>query len=162
MAQLLQTAQPPDLDVEQVVHIYQVRGALDALAARLAAEQRFRIDVRLLDSGRKAAAGNDVEAMVDADLAFHTAIYSASGNPLIAQSARQHWSRLRQVMAAVLQHSRQRASAWDEHEAIAQAIAQGDGSRAARLIEEHSRNAAFHLAHRLAEVLSKPGHRDRR
>lgn len=154
-AQLQRTA-PSGLQAEQVVHIYQVRGALDALAARLAAEQRFRIDSRLLDAGRRAAGGGDVEAMVDADLAFHRAIYAASGNALIEKSAQPHWDSLRRVMGAVLQQTRQRAAAWDEHEAIASAIAQGDGSRAARLIEEHSRNAAFHLAHRLGEMLGKP------
>src|SRR5205085_5785009 len=32
------------LDPQAIRHIYQVRGALDALAARLAARRRFRID----------------------------------------------------------------------------------------------------------------------
>ena len=88
--------------------VYQVRGALDALAARLAASSRFRLDPALIERGRKAARGRDVQAMIDADLAFHDAIYAASGNPLIEQSAHQHWRHLRRVMGAVLQQSRQR------------------------------------------------------
>jgi DNA-binding GntR family transcriptional regulator len=141
------------LDAQWTLKVYQVRGALDALAARLAAAGRLRIDPRLIEQGRKAARGRNVKAMIDADMAFHNAIYAASGNPLIGQSAHQHWHHLRRVMGAVLQQSRQREALWDEHEAIAAAIAAGDGERAARLIEDHSRHAGSNLAARLDHVL---------
>ena len=59
-------------------------------------------------------------------------------------------------MGAVLQQSKQREALWDEHEAIAKAIAAGDGERAARLIEEHSRHASKNLAARLDAVLKHP------
>ena len=141
------------LDAEWISKVYQVRGALDALAARLAASQRFRIDPKLIVQGRKAARGRNVKAMIDADMAFHTAIYAASGNPLIEQSAHQHWRHLRRVMGAVLQSSPQREALWNEHEAIARAIAAGDGDRAAKLIDDHSRQASENLAGRLSQVL---------
>jgi DNA-binding FadR family transcriptional regulator len=48
---------------------------------------------------------------------------------------------------------RQREALWDEHEAIAEAIAGGDAELAARLIEEHGRNASETLASRLDLVL---------
>ena len=141
------------LDAEWISKVYQVRGALDALAARLAASRRFRIDPKLVEQGRKAARGRNVKAMIDADIAFHSAIYAASGNPLIEQSAHHHWRHLRRVMGAVLQSSRQREALWNEHEAIAKAIAAGDGERAARLIDDHSRQASENLAGRLSDVL---------
>jgi DNA-binding GntR family transcriptional regulator len=141
------------LDPDWIRKVYQVRGALDALAARLAAERRYRLPAALLQQGREAARGDDVMAMIDADLAFHAALYTAAGNPLIEQSAQLHWRHLRRVMGAVLQQTGQRESVWDEHEAIAQAIAAGDGDRAARLIEEHSRHASDNLGARLDFVL---------
>lgn len=141
------------LDAQWTLKVYQVRGALDALAARLAATQRCRLDARLVEHGRKAARGRNVKAMIDADMAFHSAIYAASQNPLIEQSAQQHWRHLRRVMGAVLQQSRRRQAVWDEHEAIAGAIAAGDGDKAARLIEQHSRRAGEDLAARLTQVL---------
>ncbi|MEZ0307920.1 MAG: GntR family transcriptional regulator, partial [Ramlibacter sp.] len=130
------------LDAEWIVKVYQVRGALDGLAARLAAAYRYKLDPHLLEQGRKAARGKNVKAMIDADMAFHNAIYAASNNPLIEKSAHQHWRHLRRVMGAVLQQSRQREAVWDEHEAIAKAIAAGDADRAARLIELHSHRAS--------------------
>jgi DNA-binding GntR family transcriptional regulator len=141
------------LDVGLMAQIYQVRAALDALAARLAAQRKLRIDPRLIEQGRKAARGRNVKAMIEADLAFHSAIYAASGNTLIEETAQQHWRHLRRVMGAVLQQSRQRESLWDEHEAIAKAIAAGDGGTAARLIEEHGMQASANLAAQLGHVL---------
>jgi len=145
------------LDAGRMLAIYQVRGALDALAARLAAQRRTRLDPRLIEQGRKAARGKNVKAMIEADLAFHGAIYAASGNALIQETAHQHWHHLRRVMGAVLQQSGQRTAVWDEHEAIAKAIAAGDGDRAARLITEHSERASDNLARELHHVLKTQG-----
>jgi DNA-binding GntR family transcriptional regulator len=144
------------LDAGWTLNVYQVRGALDALAARLAAQRRFRLDPKLIELGRKAALGRNVKAMIDADLAFHNAIYEASHNPLIARSANPHWVHLRRVMGAVLQQSRQREAIWDEHEAIASAMARGDAESAAHLIEDHSREASRNLAAQLSLVLHQP------
>ncbi len=138
------------LDAQWTAKVYQVRGALDALAARLAAEHRWRLDPRLIEQGRKAARGRDIQAMIDADMAFHNAIYAASHNPLIEQSAHLHWRHLRRVMGAVLQSSRQREHVWDEHESIAQAIAAGDAARAVCLVEHHALQASADLTERLA------------
>jgi hypothetical protein len=81
-------------------------------------------------------------------------------NPLIGESAQLHWRHLRRVMGAVLQEMGQREAVWDEHEAIAKAIAAGDGERAARLIEEHSLHASENLGARLDLVLhSQPAPR---
>ena len=150
------------LDAQWIRHVYQVRGALDALAARLAAERRLRIDPALLQAGRRAARGDKVAAMIDADLAFHVALYRAAGNPLVEESAQLHWRHLQRVMGAVLQKRRQREQAWDEHEAIADAIAAGRGDEAARLIEEHSRHASDNLGDRLEQVLHSPTETDPR
>ena len=150
------------LDAASIAQVYEVRGALDALAARLAAGQRAALDPRLVEDGRRAARGRSIQAMVDADIAFHEAIYAASGNPLIARSARLHWVHLRRAMGAVLQHSRQREALWNEHAAIARAIAAGDADAAARHIDRHARRASENLLARLADVLHPPlrkGHR---
>lgn len=141
------------LDIEWTSHLYQVRGALDALAAKLAAERGAAIDNGLILRGRLVSKSKDVKAMIDADIAFHQAIYDASGNPLIVASAQLHWMHLRRVMGAVLQSSRLRDSIWDEHQAIAEAIAAGDPARAVELTELHTNRARVNLIARLGEVL---------
>ncbi len=142
------------LEPRAIVHFYQVRGALDALAARLAAERGAVLSAGLIERGREAARGHSVSAMIDADIAFHRAIYAASGNPLIERSAQPHWVQLKRVMGAVLQSSRQREPLWDEHERIAEAIAQRDVARATALIEHHGAQASGNLQQRLQAMLA--------
>lgn len=142
-----------DMDADWIKYLYQVRGALDSLAARLAAEHRYDVGMEIIAAGRKAALGRDVKAMIDADLAFHSAIYRASDNPLIFEMTQLHWVHLRRVMGAVLQSSGQRASIWDEHEAIATAIASGNTTLAGELSEKHAFIAGENLVAHFGEVL---------
>lgn len=141
------------LDVEWIGRLYEVRGALDSLAAKLAAQRGSKIDPALIAQGRRASKGKDVKAMIDADAAFHNAIYQASGNPLIGESAHLHWVHLRRVMGAVLQSSKLRDSIWDEHAAIAQAIAAGNMQQAVEMTELHTNRARSNLVARLNDVL---------
>ncbi len=141
------------LDPNWIGNLYQVRGALDALAAGLAAEKKADIPAELIKKGRKAAAGDDVKAMVDADIAFHRAIYEASGNPLIVETAQLHWVHLRRVMGAVLRLSPQRGTLWDEHEKMAKAIRSGNASLARELSEQHAQAARENLLQHLQSAL---------
>lgn len=143
-----------DMDADWIGHLYQIRGALDNLAARLAAARRYDIGADIIAAGREAARGKDVKAMIDADIAFHNAIYRASGNPLIGESTQLHWVHLRRVMGAVLQSSGQRESIWDEHEAIAKAILAGDAQRAGELSEKHAYIARENLVSHLGKVVT--------
>jgi DNA-binding GntR family transcriptional regulator len=147
------------LDAAALMQIYQVRSALDALAARLAARLHSREYQRaapaLISQGRKAARSSDVAAMMAADENFHAAIYAASGNPLIAQSAQLHWHHIRRAMGAVLQVSTMRETIWDEHEAIAHAIAAGDEAAAESLSRQHGLDAGQSLADLLSIALQQ-------
>jgi DNA-binding GntR family transcriptional regulator len=141
------------LDAEQLHHIYQVRSALDALAARLAAQARYVLPKHIVKEGRQALSSGQIKPMIHADEQFHSAIYRASGNALIAQSAKLHWAHIRRAMGAVLQVSSMRASVWDEHEAIARAIAAGQADRAETLMRQHGEQAARNLSQLLSRAL---------
>lgn len=133
------------LDATLIAQVYAVRGALDALAARLAAQARATGPAALVKAGRAATRGGDVAAMIEADLGFHQAVYAACGNPLVERSAAPHWCQIRRAMGAVLQSGPARRAIWDEHAAIAEAIAAGDADTADRLAREHAAQASHHL-----------------
>ncbi len=143
-------------DASWIKKVYEVRGALDTLAARLAAANRYQIDPALIKRGRKAAAGKDMKAMIEADMKFHWAIYEGSENPLIEQSARIHWGHVWRVMGAVLQPSEVRQTVWDEHEAISRAIAAGKGELAVALLGEHASLACQYLVTRFGALGVEP------
>jgi DNA-binding GntR family transcriptional regulator len=133
-----------------VAEVYELRGALEALAAQLAARRRQTLDPALIERGRRLAAGRNVQAMIDADLAFHEALYEAGGNRLLRETAQTHWHHLRRVVSVALEDGAgMRAAVWDEHEAIAAAIASGDEDLAQRLARAHCKNAAEQIAARL-------------
>jgi DNA-binding GntR family transcriptional regulator len=150
------------LDAARIGHLYEFRGALDSLAARLAARKKVIIDKALVAAGRKLSKGNDIRAMIEADMAFHTAIYTASGNPLIAESARLHWMHLRRVMGAVHQVAGQRKTVWDEHAAIAEAIARGDEELAGKLSLQHTEFARENLVTNMGRALPEIGADERK
>jgi DNA-binding GntR family transcriptional regulator len=133
------------LDAAWLANVYQVRSALDGLAARLASSNRFQMDGDLIAAGRKAARGKNIKAMMDADMAFHMAIYQAANNPLIEQSAQLHWRHIRRAMGAVLQSAGLREAVWDEHEQIAKAIGAGKADAAEKLMRGHGVNAGENL-----------------
>lgn len=141
------------LDVALLAAVYQVRAVLDGLAARLAAERQHQLDPALLTAGRAAARSGNVAAMIEADLAFHQAVYAASGNPLIGASAALHWQHIRRAMGVVLQRSALRESVWDEHTAIADAIAQGNAIDAEILMASHGDHAGAHMQRQLTAAV---------
>lgn len=134
------------LEGSHIAQIYEVRGALDTLAARLAAQRKVQLDAGIFHQGRIAVSCGDIKAMIEADLAFHGALYRASGNPLIEQSAALHWHHIRRAMGRALQVASLRESVWDEHKAIADAVAAGLADRAERLMRQHCGKASAYLA----------------
>jgi DNA-binding GntR family transcriptional regulator len=143
------------LDPEWVDRLYEVRGALDALAARLAANARATIDPKILEHGRAMTQSGDLNGIIDADIAYHNAIYAASGNALIAENANRYWVHLRRVMGAVHRWANHRSALWDEHEAIAMAIQNGDTATAVLLTEQHITQAKTNLVHQLRDKLAR-------
>lgn len=133
------------LDATFIRNLYQVRGTLDALAARAAASiprpELKEPGAALIRGGRAAAARRDLPALVRADLDFHEFIYRASHNPLLAQTVTVHWHHTRRLMAVHLRQTMSFRSIWAEHQAMLMAIVRGDAGAAERLSREHADNS---------------------
>jgi DNA-binding GntR family transcriptional regulator len=124
------------LDPERIRQLYQVRGAIDALAARLAAG-RVKTDAAgrtqleaALQAGRAADASAPLAQLIALDVDFHRAIYRLSGNPAIEEMIAPQWPHMRRSMATVLAELDYRESAWSEHETIAAHIFSGNAKAA--------------------------------
>lgn len=81
------SARVPNYSVADIATIYEVRGALEGLAAQLAAARGADMGELegALERMEAAAAAGDVKGLVDNDLAFHLALARASGNALLAE-----------------------------------------------------------------------------
>ncbi|QWG24223.1 GntR family transcriptional regulator [Bradyrhizobium sediminis] len=120
------------LDPLRIRQLYEVRGAIDALAARLAAG-RARTDAAgraqleaALQAGRATNRKAPLALLIALDVDFHRAIYSLSGNPAIEEMIAPHWPHMRRSMATVLAELDYRESAWAEHETIAAHVFSGN------------------------------------
>ncbi len=148
------------LDPNAVQGIYEIRGALDRLAARLAAERGNRQDVAqgfdLIEDMRGSIGDASIGELVKADMAFHELIYRLCGNSLIQSLLTPYWHHLRRVMAAVIEEGYRRDQIWAEHEDILRAIEVGNGDLAADCAAAHVDAACRALTASLAARPPEP------
>jgi DNA-binding GntR family transcriptional regulator len=144
------------LAVEVMRQHYEIRGALDTLAARLGAgrarrsskiaQETARRGQVILTAGTAAAAAGDVRLMVHHDVAFHKFLYDVSGNPLLAGTAEPHWRYLRRVMVEVLLYAQPGPQIWEQHRGILNAIVGGNAEAAMERAARHVSGAAEELS----------------
>ncbi|MBR0698141.1 GntR family transcriptional regulator [Bradyrhizobium lablabi] len=135
------------LDPQRIRELYEVRGALDALAARLAAGRvrdgsaaRARLEAAL-EAGRAIDGSTPLARLIALDVDFHSAIYRLAGNPAIEEMIAPQWPHMRRSMATVLAELDYRGSAWTEHEAIAAHILAGNAAAAEAAALAHAQTA---------------------
>lgn len=124
-----------------VSHIYYLRGAIEGLAARLAA--RFRQDLNILqatmDAMRESARTGDREGLIDCDLHFHLALCDLSHNPYLIEHARRILIPLFAFVRMRVSASGQSTSAWEKdleaHQRIIDLIREGEGEVAEQYVK---------------------------
>lgn len=144
-----------ELDPEFVRTLYEFRTGMDVLSAGIAArsaspEARQRGQA-ILERGRRAAAEQDVQALIEADIDFHWFVYELAANQLVREVMQTHWAHIRRIMLNILGEHRNQEQVWHEHEAILEAICAGEPERAERLAREHVENASALLQQAIAE-----------
>ena len=143
------------LDPSRIRQLYEVRGAIDALAARLAAG-RARTDATgrtqleaALQAGRAIGSNTPLAQLIVLDVDFHRAIYRLAGNPAIEEMIAPQWPHMRRSMATVLAELDYRDSAWAEHETIAAQILAGNAKAAEAAGLAHAQTAGRMTEERL-------------
>ncbi|QEL17943.1 GntR family transcriptional regulator [Limnoglobus roseus] len=131
-----------EMPVEEITDQYEIRTALETfvlrtVAGRLTAVQVEQIQKNLADQeatrGRAA-----VERAVALDAGFHVLFAEFLGNREILRVTRHLRDRMQRIITRVFLANPSRTdTSIDEHTAIAAAVIDGNGPRAARLIEDH-------------------------
>jgi DNA-binding GntR family transcriptional regulator len=123
----------------ELSEIYPVRAALEEVAARAAAT-RLAGNVEALeaelDAMRQAAIDGNLYEEVRHDVAFHRLIVEASGNKVLQDV----WKSLRieaRTLISVLASAIDPGELAELHQPVLEALAEGDGEKAGRLIREH-------------------------
>jgi DNA-binding GntR family transcriptional regulator len=137
-----------NLTEKDVVQLYQMRSAVEGLAANLAAEAQsdFSNLQSIVEGMRRAAKAKSAANMLDWDLKFHLELCSLSGNKHLFDYAQRiltpffAFVRLRMISGG------QGTSVWDKdlesHQRIVDLLREGDGEMA----EQYVRKAMFRFA----------------
>lgn len=146
------------LDPSRIRQLYEVRSAIDALAARLAAGRaktdtvgRSQLEAALT-AGRTIDGKTPLAQLIALDVDFHRAIYRLAGNPAIEEMIAPQWPHMRRSMATVLDELDYRESAWTEHQNIAAQILAGNARAAEAAALAHAQTAGRMTEERLRAI----------
>jgi DNA-binding GntR family transcriptional regulator len=130
------------LTEKDVAQLYELRGALEGLAARLAVQMRPDLSKiqAAVDSMRRAANEGNCEALLQYDLQFHLLLCELSGNPFIVDQSRRllvpFFAFVRMRVAA----SGQTTSPWDKdleaHQRIIDLVRDAEGELAEQYVKK--------------------------
>ncbi|MBP2651066.1 MAG: rspR 3 [Firmicutes bacterium] len=149
-----------NLSIRDVNEVFEIRTALDVLAAELAAERITEEELermeRLLVQISEHIDSGDVDKIVEADGKFHDILYQASRNDRlvgIINNLREQFTRFRAISMA---YPGRLKNTLEEHRRLVEAIAQRDAELAKEYAREHMENAEQILLIDLSERRREP------
>lgn len=151
-----------DLSLKDINEVFEIRTALDVLAAGLAAERITDEELeemeRLLVYIGEYIDSENMDKIVEADSQFHDLLYKASRNDRlvgIINNLREQFTRFRSISIA---YPGRLKNTWEEHRRLLEAIAQRNADQAMQIAREHMENAEHTL---LRDMTDRRGYTNR-
>jgi DNA-binding GntR family transcriptional regulator len=135
------SARVPRYTEEDITWIYEVRGALEGLAARLASAAGANLAPleAALDRMEASAARGEVKDLVESDMNFHLALAEASGNPLLKEMLARQLRPLFTFVLLRMMETHETAVRWApdfaRHREIVHLIGDGNPAVAGQFVE---------------------------
>ncbi|KUO50719.1 MAG: GntR family transcriptional regulator [Desulfitibacter sp. BRH_c19] len=134
-----------DISLKDIAQVFEVRAAMEALAAGLAAqrivdEQVEQLERKLVEV-KKAVDNSDLEGTIQYDTEFHEIIYSASRNDRLVQFLNNLREQIQRYRSASLASPGRLKDTLEEHKELVDAISARNVELAQRLAKEHIENA---------------------
>ncbi|HHY19102.1 MAG TPA: GntR family transcriptional regulator [Firmicutes bacterium] len=134
-----------DISKTEIAEVFEIRRALEGLAAQLAADRATDDQLETLERYlfriSEAIDKGDLEATIMLDTEFHNELYQAANNERLGEminNLREHIQRYRSTSLA---HPGRMKQALSEHRRIVESIGKRDATLAKKLAEEHIINA---------------------
>lgn len=132
------------ISIKDIADVFEVRAALEALAAGLAAERITEEELeeleRLLVQAQEASA-RDLQTLVEVDTRFHELIYRASRNQKLIQIITNLADQIQRFRLTSLSRPGRYKDTLEEHKKIVEAISERNVELAQALAREHIENA---------------------
>lgn len=134
-----------DLSTKDIADVFEIRSALEALAAGLAAERITDEEMedlqRILVKVSESAESHDLEALINVDTEFHDVLYKASRNNRLVQIISNLREQIQRFRSTTLASPGRMKNALEEHKKIVDAISERNVALAMQLAQEHIENA---------------------
>ena len=133
------------ISMKDIHEVYELRSALEALAASLAAvritDEELEEMERQMVREAKETEENNLQGIVSIDTTFHDLLYQAAHNQRLVQFINILQEQLQRFRSATLSRPGRSKYALEEHKKIVEALANKDAKLAAKLATEHIENA---------------------
>lgn len=133
------------ISMKDIHEVYELRSALEALAASLAAvrisDEELEEMERQMVKEAKETQENNLQGIVSIDTTFHDLLYQAAHNQRLVQFINILQEQLHRFRAATLSRPGRSKYALEEHKKIVEALANRDAELASKLAIEHIENA---------------------
>lgn len=143
------------ISVKDIVDVFEVRAALEGLAAGLAAERITEEEMEELERTLVRINVNseedDLNSVVEGDSSFHELIYKASRNQRLVQIITRLKEQIHRFRMTSLSQPGRTKNALGEHKTIVEAISDRNIELAQALASEHVENAEQSLLNALGE-----------
>ncbi len=134
-----------DISLKDVVQVFEIRSALEELAAGLAAERITPDELeeleRILVEINEYIARDEFDKIVDTDIRFHGVLYRASRNNRlvdILHNLREQMLRFRSIS---MHYPGRLAATWEEHRQLVESIANHNSVQARKIAKKHMENS---------------------
>lgn len=146
-----------DISFKDIADVFEIRTALEGLAASLAAERITDEELeemeRLLVEKAEAITRQDFNLLVAVDTKFHETIYTASRNQRLSTIINNLREQIQRYRATSLSFPGRMQQSLQEHRSIVEAIQSRDSQVARQVVQEHIENAE----HYMIEAIKKDG-----
>lgn len=144
------------ISVKDIVDVFEIRAALEALAAGLAAERITPDEMEELERSlvviSEVSSKDDINAIVETDTNFHELIYKASRNERLSQIVTHLKEQIQRFRTTSLSQPGRSKNALEEHRKIVEAISDRNVELAQNLAREHIENAEQSMLNALREA----------
>lgn len=144
------------ISLKDIVDVFEIRAALEALAAGLAAERITEEELdqmeRYLFKAFEASDEDDLTAFVAVDTGFHELIYKASRNQRLFQIVTLLQEQIQRFRTVSLSQPGRFRDAIEEHRQLIEAISERNVELAQSLAKEHIENAEQSMLQSIKEV----------
>lgn len=133
------------ISIKDIADVFEIRAAMEGLAAGLAAERITEEELeqleRILVKIGECVQNNDLEKLIEVDTEFHDTLYKACRNERLVQIVSNLREQIQRARTASLSTPGRSKYALEEHKKIVEAVSERNVELAGMLAREHIENA---------------------